>query len=78
MNIRQHASAGRLQIRLTDQQQCIFFSVEDDGVGFDLNKARIGLGIRSMENRVSLHNGSIRFDTASGQGCRLHVELPFE
>lgn len=75
-NVRMHAAASQLQVSLLEHSDSIHFSVQDDGVGFHVDTVRSGTGIRSMENRARLHNGTIEWVTAPGNGCTLRLILP--
>ncbi len=74
-NVQQHACAEKVCIRLHQERNALQFIVEDDGVGFNTNDAYAGTGIRSMENRVRLHNGKMEFISTPGSGCVLRVHF---
>jgi signal transduction histidine kinase len=56
-------------------------TIEDDGVGAD-TQGRLsetsgrGLGLVGIRERASALSGTVRFESASGKGTRLTVELP--
>lgn len=81
-NVRKHADATRVTIRLTASHPCLILTVEDNGKGFDVTE-RLGeavkekrMGIRSMEERVSLLKGTLKLTSAPGAGTRLRIEVP--
>ena len=84
MNIQKHADARHVSIRLVASYPNIILRIEDDGKGFDvkerlvtaLNEKRMGL--RSMEERVSLLEGKIRIQSRSGKGTKVLIEVPYE
>lgn len=73
-NSKKHSGATRAQVRLAGTNGKLFVSVRDEGVGFDVRelKRKEGLGIRSMEERVSLLGG--RFDIRSEPGKGTKIE----
>lgn len=83
-NIKRHAEAEHVIVRLIASFPKIILRIEDDGRGFDLesrleealNERR--LGIRSMEERVALLNGKIRVDSRPMQGTKIVVEVPYK
>nr|WP_274518886.1 ATP-binding protein [Tumebacillus flagellatus] len=50
--------------------------IQDDGRGFDLGKAREGLGLKHMEERVHQVQGQMRIQTQKGYGTEIFVEIP--
>jgi signal transduction histidine kinase len=52
--------------------------VVDDGVGFDPGAARArgGLGLGNIKERVNMLGGTLNIQSAPGQGTQLTIELP--
>ena len=83
-NIRKHAGADRVIIRLVASSPNIILRIEDDGQGFDvasrlstaLKEKRMGLS--SMEERVSLLGGRMDIKSRIGQGTRILIEIPWQ
>jgi signal transduction histidine kinase len=73
-NVRKHANAGKVDLRLDYLERAVRLSVEDDGVGS--GDASGGFGLVGLQERVNLLNGSLRVETAPGSGFRLSVEIP--
>jgi signal transduction histidine kinase len=49
--------------------------IEDNGQGFDAQKATDGIGLKNIQNRVKLCNGTINIDS-SAKGTTVIIELP--
>jgi signal transduction histidine kinase len=75
--VRTHAAADRLEVRLMAEVNRIQFQVKDNGQGLNLEHRDISIGVRSMENRVKLHEGTFQLNSSSQEGCTLLVILPF-
>lgn len=77
-NAVKHARASRVQIELTedDELEEVQLEIRDDGDGFNSAVAREGLGLTGMRERVDWLGGSIRIDSAEGEGTRIAVTLP--
>lgn len=81
-NIKKHADAQHVIIRLVASYPKIILSIEDDGRGFDVegrllkasSEKRMGLG--SMEERVSLLNGDLRIRSRLLEGTKIRIEIP--
>lgn len=77
-----HAGARWIQVELRYANGSLALSVVDDGKGFDLKKRMARalfekrMGLRSMEERVGLLQGTLSIDTAPGKGCVVRVEVP--
>lgn len=75
-NILKYAKAKNVSVAIEMEESMYSLSVEDDGVGFDPEEATVGIGLKNIESRCSLFNGTMDLKTAPGAGCRLRVKLP--
>ena len=81
-NVRKHAKASRVVIRLLGSYPNLLVRIEDDGQGADLERcqAEAGrnkrMGLWSMRERVRLLGGKITLRSKPGQGMRIFVETP--
>ena len=79
-NVAKHASASRVETRLSRKGRTLRLLVEDDGCGFDVEAAKgsrqSGLGLFGMEERLALIGGTLRVDSSPGKGTRLSAEVP--
>jgi PAS domain S-box-containing protein len=80
-NVRVHARAGRVEVRLEETQGGLLVSVADDGVGFDPDRARAAprpghLGLTSMSERATMADGWWRVDSQPGHGTTVRFWLP--
>ncbi|MDY7030575.1 MAG: response regulator [Thermodesulfobacteriota bacterium] len=81
-NVRKHSDADHVTIRLEGSIPHIVLKIEDDGKGFDpkkrlltaLNEKRMGL--RSMEERISLLNGKMSIQSHPMQGTKILIKVP--
>ena len=79
-NVRKHAGAKRVVVRLAEGQETITVSVEDDGRGFDL--AREGrrdwpqFGLQTMRERAEAIGGEFAVISAPQEGTRVTVRIP--
>lgn len=76
-NVVRHARASRVAIRLGVRGRRIHLSIEDDGIGMAPGEAR-GLGLRGIQERVTLAGGTVVFRSAPEQGTIVTVEVPCE
>lgn len=80
-NVAKHASARACRVYVQRLPHSLLITVEDDGVGFDVNRKAAadplrGLGLVGIRERVSGLGGTLRLESTPGQGTRLTAELP--
>ena len=77
-NIARHSGAHNVEMSLGKKDHQVKLTISDDGNGFDLASPSLGLGLRSMRERVSAAGGTISITSAPGQGARLEVSIPIQ
>ncbi len=77
-NIVKHASASHISLRLISSPGAVTLTLEDNGIGFEPNQARVGFGLQSMRDRAQAIGGTFTLTSPSAQstGTRLQVSLP--
>lgn len=80
VNAAKHARAGRLRVTLRRDGDEVTLSVADDGVGFDPARlaARVAdghIGLASLVAGIEAMGGSVRIDSAPGEGTTVTVTL---
>ena len=81
-NVIKHAGATHVSVLLERRADEARLIVEDNGRGFDVDKARAarsrhaGMGLVGMEERAALIGASLQFEAAPGQGSTLFVSVP--
>ncbi len=75
-NVRKHAGATRVQVRLTYDEDGATVSVSDDGAGFDPAAPRAGYGLDGLAQRVESVGGLSSVESSPGTGTRVRVRVP--
>jgi signal transduction histidine kinase len=76
-NVRKHARARHVSVRLTRGQARLALTIEDDGDGFDVDAALgTGLGLISMHERLEALGGHLAIHSGPGSGTRIEVTVP--
>jgi PAS domain S-box-containing protein len=72
-NVAKHSGATRVDVELHAKANALILKIVDNGVGFDLEKARFasGLGLVSMRERLNLIGGRLEINSKEGNGTRL-------
>jgi signal transduction histidine kinase len=74
-NVAKYARASQATIELRFVGGALSFTIEDDGVGFELGSAKRGIGLRSMEERVQALGGTLEVRAEPGAGTRVTGQL---
>ncbi len=76
-NTARHARAQRAEVRLIYQDEYVELIITDDGVGMESLQIGKGHGLRNIRERVRLLDGTLRIESAPGEGVRLHITVPY-
>jgi len=74
-NVLKHSNADRVRIELRSMQKVVSLKIIDNGIGFDINKTKPGIGLNNIRNRLYVFNGNMEINSAPGEGCKLSVEF---
>ncbi len=75
-NIRKYARARHVSVALHVTSTGIELSIEDDGVGFDLDSPKLAHhGLAGIKHRVFTHGGELDINTAPDAGVKIRVVL---
>jgi signal transduction histidine kinase len=77
-NLIKHSRGREAAVTLERDVRSVRLRVVDDGVGFDPGAARArgGLGLGNIKERVNMLGGTLNIQSAPGQGTQLTIELP--
>jgi signal transduction histidine kinase len=81
-NAVKHAKATALSLDIRPRGDAIDFTVEDDGQGFEPERAAgersppPGLGLRTLAQRISLIGGAVEVRSGEGRGTRITFSIP--
>jgi len=74
-NIIKHAQAKQVVIELYRDEK-IRLSIIDDGMGFDTEQKRSGIGLNNIQTRTELYAGKLDIQSSPGHGCKIKIEYP--
>jgi two-component system NarL family sensor kinase len=75
-NIYKHANAKQVQIIFQLKNNVICLTMIDDGSGFDVNKAKSGIGLKNINSRIKEINGIINIESKKDSGTTVKLEVP--
>ena len=81
-NVRKHAGAHRVSVRLAERDGSVLGTVADDGRGFDPESVRerprayLHVGLDAVTERLWLAGGEFSIDAAPGRGTAVSFAVP--
>ena len=83
-NIEKHANTDYVKIEVIKKDSSIFFKIEDNGKGFDLERIELNslykrrFGLASMKERVRMLGGRFKIQSQLNEGTKINFTIPFE
>ena len=77
-NISKYAKASKIMLSLKLVNKKLIMSISDNGVGFEPDKVRTGIGMANMKRRIELLGGNFLLESAPGKGCCVEVSVKEE
>ena len=75
-NAIKHARATEINVQLVIDGNLISLSVQDDGIGFDVDRAIKGLGLENVRARAAIYNGKVNiYSSPEKGGTEVNVEI---
>jgi NarL family two-component system sensor histidine kinase LiaS len=76
-NIARHSNASQVDIELIYDQELVTCTIQDNGVGFNPESTRKGLGLHSMQERAIESGGRLEIASKPGEGTSIALDMPF-
>lgn len=77
-NINKYAKATTVKVDLKKQENSILLTITDDGIGFNVNLKKKGIGLQNMISRSKECNGTFNVKSEVGKGTTITVSIPLE
>ncbi|WP_442787433.1 tetratricopeptide repeat-containing sensor histidine kinase [Flavobacterium suncheonense] len=75
-NIGKYAKAENVSITMLKKDNAIVVSVTDDGVGFNTNQAKGGIGLKNMKERAAEIGATLKILSEKQQGTQIILTIP--
>jgi signal transduction histidine kinase len=75
-NVARHAQAEHSLVRLARRGTTAVLTIEDDGIGFDVQGDSAGNGLRNMRERAAAIGGTLHVTSKAGKGTKLRLTFP--
>lgn len=77
-NINKYAKAKNIIVEFKKDIDNIILKIVDDGIGFELNGRKKGIGLQNMTSRVNDCGGIFDISSKKGEGTTILVTIPIE
>ncbi len=77
-NINKYAKANTIKIYLKKEENHLILNITDDGIGFNVNKAKKGIGLQNIVFRAKECDGVFDIQSSKGAGTIITVTTPIE
>ena len=75
-NILKYAKCTEVIISLEKKDNLIEMKIKDDGIGFDVNKKKKGIGLKNMKSRVKSIGAMVNIMSKPNQGTIIKITIP--
>ena len=82
-NVGKYSQATQVSVSIKRKDRQVWFSVEDNGIGFEVDQIltrlgrKRGLGLTSMEERARMMGGTFHIWSKPKAGTKIHITIPF-
>ncbi len=77
-NVAKYSQSTRCVIHISTHQKRLLLTVEDNGIGFDVNQADSGNGLSNMQKRAEAMKGRATVQSKSGEGTKVTLNIPVQ
>ena len=77
-NINKYAGAKNITVEISGDSENVFLKIQDDGIGFDVNKKSKGIGMQNMISRTHDCQGIIDITSKKDNGTTIVITIPIE
>lgn len=75
-NAVKHSYCTKIHFQILSYPNNILIIIEDNGIGFDAQTVKYGMGFTNIKSRISLLNGKIDIDSQKNHGTTITIEVP--
>jgi signal transduction histidine kinase len=76
-NTAKHARARWVRVRLVYDEESLSLMISDDGVGMEKLLVSKGYGLRNIRERARFLDGTLRLESAPGEGVTYDLRIPY-
>lgn len=77
-NINKYANADTINIKFKKAENNLVLEIIDDGIGFNVNRSKKGIGLQNIRSRTHECNGTVEINSKMGEGTIIAVKIALE
>jgi signal transduction histidine kinase len=77
-NCNKYSKAKTIKIEFKNEVDYLFLIISDDGVGFNANKVKKGIGLQNIFYRTKECNGEVDIKSHTGEGTTIEIRIPID
>ena len=77
-NINKYANADTINIKFKKEENNLVLEIIDDGIGFNVNRSKKGIGLQNIRSRAHECNGTVEINSKMGEGTIIAVKIALE
>ena len=74
-NTLKHSQATEMTFVMEKSSDQIFISLEDNGIGFDIETAQTGMGMQNIQYRMKMSNIKCEYNSKIGRGVKVRMTI---
>ena len=75
-NCKKYAKASTIIIDFSVHKKYVHLDITDNGIGFDTNVSKKGIGLQNLQERVEELSGVLTITSEVGKGTQTHIQIP--
>lgn len=77
-NCNKYANATKIKVEFKKQQNSLVLKITDDGIGFNINRAKKGIGLQNIKVRTIECEGTLEIKSNKDEGTSIVVVIPVQ
>lgn len=77
-NCNKYANATKIKVEFRKQSDNIVLKISDDGIGFNVNRAKKGIGLHNIKSRTIECEGTLEIKSKKGEGTSITIVIPIK
>jgi signal transduction histidine kinase len=77
-NCNKYANATKIKVEFKKLNENLTLKISDDGIGFNINRAKKGIGIQNIKTRTIECEGTLEIKSKKGEGTTILITIPIK
>jgi len=77
-NCNKYANATKIKVEFKKQNDNLVLKINDDGVGFNINRAKKGIGLQNIKTRTIECEGTLEIKSKKEEGTTIIIVIPIK